>query len=101
MIVRHNPETGLDTVDQAWFDSDASTNAEAIREIDAEAAKYGLTRTREYWLQTFSFEDKVVHRGFCYRPELSEKVKRVEERRGIETIGLPSDKLVRSIRDEE
>ena len=69
MIVRRNPTENLDSADQAWFDSDAPSNADAIREIDAEAAKFGLVRTREYWLQTFSLPDgRVVRRGFCYRP---------------------------------
>jgi hypothetical protein len=40
MIVRTNPPVDLDQADQAWFDSDASTNTDAIREVDAEAAKH-------------------------------------------------------------
>jgi hypothetical protein len=66
MIVRFNPPRAadLDIADQAWFDSDATTNDQAIREIDAEAARHGLVRTREYWLQTFSLPDnRVVRRG--------------------------------------
>ena len=102
MIVRRNPETDLDHVDQAWFDSDAADNAEAIREIDAEAAKHGLVRTREYWLQTFSLPNgQVVRRGFCYRPTESGRVQRVASRRGSEQEGTPSAQLIREIRDRE
>ncbi len=102
MIVRYNPPTAidLDNADQAWFDSDASTNDQAIREIDVEAARHGLVRTREYWLQTFSLPDgRVVRRGFCYRPEQSHRVERVAGRRGPEMEGTPSAQLVREMRD--
>jgi predicted polyphosphate/ATP-dependent NAD kinase len=102
MIVRWKPEVGLDQADQAWFDSDAPTNSEAIREIDAEAARHGLVRTREYWLQTFSLPDgRVVRRGFCYRPEPSNIAERVAERRGTDVVGAPSSELIRASRDEE
>jgi hypothetical protein len=102
MIIRSNPEHGLETVDQAWFDSDAPSNADAIREIDAEAAKYGLVRTREYWLQTFSLSDgRVVRRGFCYRPEPSGRADRLARQRGPAAEGPSSADLVRQIRDEE
>lgn len=104
MIVRSNPDAGsdLDQADQAWFDSDAASNDEAIREIDAEAAKHGLVRTREYWLQTFSMPGgRVVRRGFCYRPEPSDRVARVAARRGPQMEGMPSAQLVREMRDGE
>jgi hypothetical protein len=102
MIVRTNPKTNLDQVDQAWFDSDAPTNDEAIREIDAEAARYGLTRTREYWLQTFSLPDgRIVRRGFCYRPEPSNLAERVASRRGMVMQGMTSDQIVRTMREGE
>lgn len=102
MIVRSNPISDLDRVDQAWFDSDASSNDQAIREIDAEATRYGLVRTREYWLQTFSLPDgRVVRRGFCYRPEPSGRVDRVAGRRGEAMEGTPSGQLVRETRDGE
>ena len=104
MIVRSNPpvDTDLDQVDQAWFDSDAPTNAEAVREIDAEAAKHGLVRTREYWLQTFSLPDgRIVRRGFCYRPAPSARVERVAARRAPKMEGMPSAQLVREMRDGE
>jgi hypothetical protein len=92
----------LGQADQAWFDSDAVTNADAIREIDAEAAKHGLVRTREYWLQTFSLPDgRVVRRGFCYRPEPSGRVERVTARRGDTVAGQTSSQLVREMRDSE
>lgn len=101
MIVRHKPEMGLEGADLAWFDSDAPTNDEAIREIDAEAARFGLVRTREYWLQTFSLPDgRVVRRGFCYRPETSNLPERVAARRGPEMEGTPSSELIRAMRDE-
>jgi hypothetical protein len=86
----------------AWFDSDAPTNDEAIREVDAAAAQYGLVRTREYWLQTFSLPDgRVVRRGFCYRPEPDNRAQRMAGRRGTEEIGRSSAELVRAMRDQE
>ena len=102
MIVRSNPPAGLDQVDQAWFDSDAPTNTDAIREIDAEAAKHGLVRTREYWLQTFSLPDgRIVRRGFCYRPEQTGRLERVASRRGASLEGASSAQIVRDMRDGE
>ncbi len=53
MIVRSNPVIDLDHAEMAWFESDAATNDQAIREIDSEAANHGLARTHEYWLQRF------------------------------------------------
>src|SRR5437660_12659134 len=104
MIVRSNPpdSSELDQVDQAWFDSDAPSNGEAIREIDAEAAKHGLVRTREYWLQTFSLPDgKIVRRGFCYRPETTGLTERVAKRRGNTVSGASSVAIIREMRDGE
>jgi hypothetical protein len=102
MIVRSNPTNGLDQADQAWFDSDAPSNDQAIREIDAEAGRHGLVRTREYWLQTFSLPDgRVVRRGFCYRPAPSGRVDRISARRGTEMEGTPPADLVRAMRDGE
>ena len=104
MIVRSNPKPNaeLDQADQAWFDSDAPSNVEAIREIDAEAGKHGLVRTREYWLQTLLNPDgRVVRRGFCYRPEPSGRLERVVKRRGIDPEGPASQELIRAMRDEE
>lgn len=101
MIVCSNPEKGLDQVDQAWFDSDAPTNREAIQEIDAEAARHGLVRTREYWLQTFPRPDgRLVRRGFCYRPEPSGLDRRVAARRGAALEGESSSEIVRAARDQ-
>lgn len=104
MIVRSNPPniSDLDLADQAWFDSDAPTNDQAIREIDAEAARHGLVRTREYWLQTFSLPDgRVVRRGFCYRPEPSGLADRVAARRGAGVVGATAAQIVREMRDGE
>jgi len=104
MIVRFNPPvaTDLDTADQAWFESDAATNDQAIREIDTAAELHGLVRVREYWLQTFSLPDgRVVRRGFCYRPGPSNRVERVAARRGPELEGTPSAQLLREMRDGE
>ncbi len=99
MIVSSNPETGLDQVEQAWFDSDASSNDAAIREIDTEAGKYGLVRVKEYWLQTRRTSDgRTVRRGFCYRPAPSDLVDRLEARRGSSVVGKPSNELLRDIR---
>lgn len=102
MIVRSNPSADLDQTDQAWFDSDATSNDQAIREIDAEAAKHGLVRTREYWLQTFSTPDgRVVRRGFCYRPEPTGLADRVAARRGTLVQGTSSAQIVRDMRERE
>ena len=98
MIARSNPSATeeLDRADQAWFDSDAPTNTEAIREIDAEAAKHGLVRAREYWLQTFKTPDgKVVRRGFCYRPEPWGMAEGIAARRGTEVKGQTAAQIVR------
>ncbi len=100
MIVGSNPSTGLDQVEQAWFDSDAPTNTEAIREIDSEAAKHGLVRTREYWLQTLKLADgRVVRRGFCYRPEPWGRANDIAERRGTEAKGQTAAQIVRQMRE--
>lgn len=102
MIVSSNPANGLDQVDQAWFDSDAPTNEQAIREIDEEAARHGLVRTREYYLQTFLAPDgRIVRRGFCFRPAPSGRLERVVARRGKSTEGTPSEELIRQMRDGE
>lgn len=104
MIVRSNPagNADLDQVDQAWFDSDAPTNAEAIREIDMQAAKHGLARTREYWLQTFELPDgRIVRRGFCYRPGPSGFADRVAARRGNNVGGMTAAEMIRAMRDAE
>jgi hypothetical protein len=103
MIVRFNPptEADLDQVDQAWFESDAPTNDQAIREIDVEAAAHGLVRVREYWLQVFSLPDgRLVRRGFCYRPERSGFADRLAARRGTTIVGTPSVQIIREMRDE-
>ncbi len=101
MIVRSNPTEGLDQADQAWFDSDAESNDEAIRQIDAEAALHGLVRVNEYWLQKHRLADgKVVRRGFCYRPENTDLINRLEERRRAEPLGASSGDLIRETRSE-
>src|SRR5581483_3186103 len=100
MIVRSNPPD-LDRADQAWFDSDAPTNTEAIREIDLEAAKHGLARAREYWLQTFRMPDgRLVRRGFCYRPQEWGRAEEIAARRGTEPAGQTAAQIVREMRDE-
>ncbi len=102
MIVRMNPSTGLDEAELAWFESDAPTNVEAIKEIDAEAARYGLVRTRESWLQRFKLPDgRLVYRGFCYRPEPSGLAERVANRRGTEMVGQPGYEIIREMRGQE
>jgi len=102
MIVRSNPDNSaeLDQVDQAWFDSNAVTNTDAIREIDEEAARHGLVRTREYWLPTFKMPDgKIVRRGFCYRPEPWGRAEEIAARRGTEPKGQTAAQIVRQMRD--
>lgn len=102
MIVRSNPSAGdvLDRADQAWFDSDAPTNTEAIREIDSEAAKRGLVRAREYWLQTFRMPDgRIVRRGFCHRPEQWGRAEEIAARRGNDVKGQTAAQIVRDMRD--
>ena len=99
MIVRSNPSNDLDHAELAWFESDAPTNNEAIREIDAEAARHGLVRTREHWLQRHSGPDgRIVFRGICYRPEPSDFAERVAARRGTEVAGMSSEEIVREMR---
>jgi hypothetical protein len=101
MIVRSKPtgDADLDQADQAWFESDAESNDQAIREIDAEAAKHGLIRTREYWLHTFKMPDgRVVRRGFCYRPEPWGLAEDTASRRGNEPQGQTAAEIVREMR---
>jgi hypothetical protein len=102
MIVRSNPSSpDLDRADQAWFESDAESNDQALREIDAEAAWHGLVRVNEYWLQKRLLQvGKVVRRGFCYRPENSNLMQRLAERRQSEPLGTSSGELVREVRNE-
>ena len=100
MIVRFNPTADLDRAEQAWFDSDAPSNIDSIREIDAEAAKHGLVRTREYWLQTFKMPDgRIVRRGFCYRPEPWGRADDIAARRGTEPQGQTAAQIVREMRE--
>ena len=102
MIVRSNPTDALDRVDQAWFESDAATNDQAIREIDAEAARYGLVRVNEYWLQRHRLADgRTARRGFCYRPEPSDLVERLETQRSAEPMGASSGDAVRELRGQD
>lgn len=104
MIVRQKPQTedDLRQTDQAWFESNASDNNTAIKEIDAEAAKYGLIRTREYWLQQFTFEGGPVYRGFCFRLEPADIPaigRRLAEARQNDVVGVSSAQIVREMRD--
>jgi len=74
----------------------------AIKEIDAEAAQYGLARTREYWLQTFlSPAGTVVRRGFCFRPGPSGIGGRLAAARQHDLVGVSSSDIVREMRDTE
>jgi hypothetical protein len=103
MIVRSNPPgtSELDRADQAWFDSDAESNDQALRKIDAEAARHGLVRVNEYWLQKHPLPDgRVVRRGFSYRPEDSNLLERLEKCRNSEPVGTSSGELVREVRSE-
>lgn len=101
MIVGSNPADGLDRAEMAWFDSDALANADAIREIDCAAAQYGLVRTGEYWLKTFTLPDgRVVRRGFCYRPGPSDLSDRAAARRKMDQVGKSSQQIIREFRDE-
>lgn len=100
MIVRSSPAMGLGEADQAWFESDADGNDAAIREIDAAAARHGLVRVREYWLQTGRLPDgRIVRRGFCYRPAPSDLAARMEARRAADPLAVPAAEMVRQIRD--
>lgn len=106
MIVRQKPvkEEELIEADLAWFESDADDNIVAIKEIDAQAAQYGLIRTREYWLPTFSYEGRVVRRGFCYRPETADMFhisRRMAEMRQNDVVGASSAQIIREMRDGE
>ena len=102
MIVRSNPPdpAQLDQVDQAWFDSDASNNTDAIREIDEEAVKHGLVRTREYWLETLRTPDgRLVRRGFCHRPAPWGRAQEIAARRGDQPKGQTAAEIVRQMRE--
>jgi hypothetical protein len=100
MIVRQSPSGALDQADQAWFESDAESNDQAIREIDAEASRHGLVRVNEHWLQRHRLPDgKIVRRGFCYRPEPTDLSARLAARREAEPMGTSSGDLVREQRD--
>ena len=106
MIVRKKPQTedDLREADQAWFDSNADDNITAIKEIDAEAAKYGLVRTREYWLQQFTYEGQPVFRGFCFRLEPADipNIGRcLAEARQNDVVGVSSVQIIREMRDAE
>ena len=104
MIIRSNPvaEEELNRAEQAWFDSDAATIEQAIREIDTEAARHGLVRVNEYWLQKHQLPDgKMVRRGFCYRPVETDLMQRLEQRRKTEPVGASSGELVRELRPEQ
>ena len=102
MIVGQNPKEGLDQADMAWFDSDLPDNMGAIREIDEKAASYGMLRVGEGYLRTFLGPgNKIVRRGFCYRPTPTGLLERVDARRGPALEGAPSDELVREMRDKE
>ena len=103
MIVRSNPSTdaALNEADQAWFESDAESNDQAIREIDAEAGRHGLVRVNEYWLQRHPLSDgKFVRRGFCYRPEETGLLQRLEKLRKSEPVSASSGELIREVRSE-
>jgi len=77
------------------------SNDQAIREIDAEAARHGLVRVNEYWLQKHRLPDgRVVRRGFCYRPEATDLIQRLEQQRNSEPLGTSSGALVREARSE-
>ena len=101
MIVRQSPEAGLDETDQAWFESDADGNDSANREIDTEAARHGLIRVKEYWLQTLRLppDGKIVRRGFCYRPAESELSTLMAARREGDPVSTPTNELIRQLRD--
>ncbi|MDQ2731200.1 MAG: hypothetical protein M3Y56_06040 [Armatimonadota bacterium] len=102
MIVRWYPENGLGQVDLAWFESDAQDDIGAIKEIDAEAFKHGLARTREYWLPSVQLPDgRFVRRGICHRPVASGMAERMALRRTNEPFGISSAEIVRTLRDRE
>ncbi len=103
MIVRRNPddEQALQKTEQAWFESNAPDNAQAIREINAEASKYGLVRTKEYWLQQFTLDGNLVYRGFCWRMEPSGIGQKLAQARAGNLVGVSSSEIVRGMRDNE
>ncbi|MBM3500459.1 MAG: hypothetical protein FJX74_17515 [Armatimonadetes bacterium] len=52
-----------------FVDSDADTNAQAIREVDLWCRERGLVRARESHLSTVSTpEGALLRRAICYRP---------------------------------
>lgn len=48
-------------------ESDASTNAEAMRQIEDWAAENGFARTNEYWLRPIRREGRTLFQAVCYR----------------------------------
>jgi hypothetical protein len=102
MIVRSNPSTDLDHASFASFDSDAPSPMQAIREIDAVAARHGLLRARESYPQRLFLTDgRAVFRGICYRPEPTGLAERVAVRRGTDVQGMSSAEIVREMRGQE
>jgi hypothetical protein len=65
-ISRIDPDP-FDSASAVVIDSDASTNEQAIRDIDDWAAANGFSRTPEYWLRVISRDGKRHFRGTCYR----------------------------------
>jgi len=77
--VHPEPEQAQRMGTPLFVDSNANTNAQAIREVDLWCRERGLVRARESYLSTVSTpEGGVVRRAVCYRPP-EDRVRRAEQ----------------------
>lgn len=89
MAIRSIDPEQFATAPAVIVDSDATTNVEAIREIDAWAATHGFARTTEYWLRVVVVENQRRFRGTCYRLTaedargVEQRLQEIEERRQL------------------
>lgn len=66
MAIRKTDPDPIGEANAVLVDSDAPTNAEAIREIDEWGTAHGFVRTNEYWLRVIVCDNKKLFRGVCY-----------------------------------
>ena len=70
--VHPDPEQARQMGTPLFVDSNADTNAQAIREVDLWCREHGLVRARESYLSTVSTpEGAVVRRAICYQPPVA------------------------------
>lgn len=87
MAIKSIEPEQFDKAPAVIVDSDATTNVEAIREIDTWASNHGFARTTEYWLRVVVVENQRRFRGTCYRLTAEDargadvRLQEIEERR--------------------